>query len=180
MIKKISTPIAGCYEIQPDVFKDNRGRFIKTFHQDFFQNIGLPKEFAEEYVSTSRQGVLRGLHFQRPPHEQAKLIYCSFGEVLDVAVDIRRSSPTYGKFITINLSADKGNMAYVATGCAHGFYTLSETAVIVCKQSTIYNAESDACVRWDSFGIDWPNMNPILSDKDKSSVPFNKFVSPFN
>ena len=180
MIKKFSTKIEGCYEIQPDVFKDNRGRFIKTFHLEFFHELGLPEKFAEEYVSTSRQGVLRGLHFQRPPHEHAKLIYCSFGEVLDVAVDIRRNSPTYGQHVMINLSADKGNMAYVAAGCAHGFYTLSETAVIVCKQSTIYNAESDACIRWDSVGIDWIDKNPILSDKDKFSVPFSEFISPFN
>ena len=179
MIKKYSTILSGCYEILPDVFNDDRGRFVKTFHRDFFNEIGLSDEFDEEYCSTSWQGVLRGLHFQKPPHAHSKLIYCSFGEILDVAVDLRRESPTYGQYNMIKLSAESGNMAYIAVGCAHGFYTLSKTAVIVCKQSAVYSVESDAGLRWNSVGIPWPDMNPILSDKDRNSITFDEFVSPF-
>lgn len=178
MITKRETGIPGCYELVPDIFSDLRGAFVKTFHKEWFHELGLPTEYGEEYTSRSRKGVLRGLHFQLPPEAHGKLIYCSEGEVLDVAVDLRHG-PTYGKYEMTRLTADCGNMVYVPVGCAHGFYALTDGAVIVCKQTRCFAPAEDSGIRWDSCGIPWPDMHPILSDKDQSMVLFEDFVSPF-
>lgn len=179
MITKEATAIPGCYVLQTDVLHDERGGFIKTFHTEMFEELDLPTAYGEEYCSTSRQGVLRGLHFQLPPKAHAKLIYCSVGEIYDVAVDLRKASPTFGKYAAVRLSGERGNMVFVPIGCAHGFYTLSEKAVIVCKQTSVYAQEQDAGIRWDSVGIQWPGKTPILSEKDRRQIPFAAFESPF-
>ncbi|WP_294157164.1 dTDP-4-dehydrorhamnose 3,5-epimerase [uncultured Selenomonas sp.] len=178
MIQKKETLLSGCYELIPEIFRDARGSFIKTFHKDWFQSLGLPTDFGEEYTSRSHARVLRGLHFQLPPEAHGKLIYCSEGEVLDVAVDLRHG-PTYGQYEMTKLTAERGNMAYIPVGCAHGFYTLSEKAVIVCKQTKCYAPEQDAGIRWDSAGIPWPDMHPILSEKDQKMPKLSDFESPF-
>lgn len=179
IIQKISTELEGCYELQPIVRVDLRGRFVKTFHCSEFEALGLPIEFKEEYYSVSNKGVLRGLHFQLPPMDHEKLVYCVEGKVLDVAVDLRRDSATYGKYHLFDLDSERGNMAYLPKGMAHGFYTLSETALMMYKVTSEYAPESDAGIRWDSVGIPWGVESPIMSERDKTFPPLAKFSTPF-
>ena len=171
--------LPGCFEIFPRVFEDQRGKFIKIYHQEIFREQGLNIAWQEEYYSTSYQGVLRGLHFQFPPHDHAKIVYCTFGEVMDVVVDIRKGSPAYSKHSIINLNASKGNMVYIPRGMAHGFYTLSETATLHYIVETIYAPKHDTGILWNSAGIDWPVSNPVLSERDLKFSKLSRFESPF-
>lgn len=173
------TGLIGCYEITPHIFTDIRGAFVKTFHQDIFLENQLETRFVEQYYSVSYRGVLRGLHFQIPPKHHVKLVYCLAGEILDVAVDLRKGSPTYGQYELFDISAEKRNMIYIPAGMAHGFYVKSESAIVVCNLSTVYSAEHDGGIRWDSIGIPWPDLSPVLSDKDKTLPAFSDFLSPF-
>lgn len=179
IFENIATPLEGCFELQPIVRGDNRGSFIKTFHADSFAELGLADDWKEEYYSTSRKNVLRGLHFQTPPTDHVKFVYCPSGKVMDVAVDLRKNSATFGKHTTCILEGGKGNMMYLPRGFAHGFLTLSEWAIIVCKTTTVYSPEHDKGIRWDSCGIDWQCDAPILSDKDMNLPPLAEFDSPF-
>jgi len=171
--------IPGCYEVCPKIFTDERGLFVKTFHHDLFAAHGLETRFAEEYYSFSRQRVLRGLHFQLPPRDHVKLVYCVAGEVLDAVVDLRVGSPTYGTHETIVLSARKANMLYIPAGVAHGFYVTGESALMMYKVTTVHSPEHDAGILWDSVGIPWPDAHPVVSGRDSGFVPFAAFVSPF-
>jgi dTDP-4-dehydrorhamnose 3,5-epimerase len=162
-----------------DVRRDARGSFVKTFQKDLFQAHGLVTEFAEEYYSTSRQNVLRGLHFQLPPHDHVKLVGCLDGEVMDAVLDLRSGSPTYGRHVHTRLRADDGVWVYLPRGLAHGFYTLSATALMAYKTSTAYAPTHDAGVLWNSAGIPWPCEMPILSDRDRQHAPFAQFLTPF-
>lgn len=174
------TGIPGCFEVRPKIFKDERGLFVKTFHHELFVANGLETRFAEEYYSFSRQGVLRGMHFQLPPHDHIKLVYCVSGEVVDVVVDLRVGSPTYGKYETIVLSAQNANMLYIPAGLAHGFYVTSESATMMYKVTTVYSPEHDAGILWNSLDIPWPAAHPIVSDRDSGFAPFSDFKSPFS
>jgi len=178
-VKKIETPIAGCFELQPPIFGDSRGKLVKTFHKDMYAQLGLETNFCEEYYSVSDKEVLRGLHFQLPPHDHVKCVTCLSGKIFDVVVDLRKSSKTFKKHFTIELDAAKGNMLYVPKGMAHGFYTLSDTAIFLNRTTTVYNADSEAGIKWDSCGIQWPNTTPVLSDKDTKLSTLDNFVSPF-
>lgn len=172
--------IAGCYELTPHVFEDARGRFIKTYHSNAFTEVGLEADYREEYYSVSRKGVLRGLHFQLPPHDHTKLVYCVEGEVMDVVVDLRVNSPTYGQYEAFELNSLKSNMIYIPSGLAHGFLTLSERAILLYKVTTEYHADSDSGIRWDSVGIRWPiHQEPIISERDRSLISLDQFHSPF-
>lgn len=173
------TSISGCYEINPTVYRDERGSFIKTYHQDVFTDNRLATNFAEEYYSISRKGVLRGLHFQTPPKDHIKLVYCTMGQVLDVVVDLRKGSSTYGHFEMFDLSAEKANMIYIPKGLAHGFYVLSEQAILIYKVTTTYCSQHDSGILWNSVGISWPIKNPIMSARDTSFEPLDAFISPF-
>jgi dTDP-4-dehydrorhamnose 3,5-epimerase len=173
------TKIPGCYEIQPKILEDERGSFVKVFHEDIFQKNQLETNFAEEYYSTSKQAVLRGLHFQLPPHEHVKMVYCVSGEVLDLVVDLRVGSPTYKQFTTFTLSSSKGNFVYIPKGLAHGFYVLSEQAIMIYKVSTVYSPEHDTGILWNSVGFTWPSANPIISQRDQSFITCSEFNSPF-
>ncbi len=173
------TKLVDCYEIIPGIFHDERGRLIKSFHQNTFAAHKLHSQFVEQYYSTSRKKVLRGLHFQLPPHQHVKLVTCVFGQIVDAVVDLRVGSPTYGQFALFDLCADRGNMVYVPAGMAHGFYVVSESAVVVNNASTVYSAEHDCGIRWDSVGIPWEDENPVVSQKDSTLVPFPLFSSPF-
>jgi dTDP-4-dehydrorhamnose 3,5-epimerase len=175
-----ATIIPNCYEIHPFVSHDNRGSFIKTFHYESFIKNDLVTEWKEEYYTISRQGVLRGLHFQLPPHDYEKLVYCTWGSVLDVLVDLRVGSPTYGKHMMIDLTADKANIIYIPSGIAHGFYVTSESASMHYKVSSQYVQSHDTGIRWNSAGIDWPDKNPVLSPRDRSFLTFSEFNSPFS
>ncbi|MFJ8259455.1 dTDP-4-dehydrorhamnose 3,5-epimerase [Peribacillus asahii] len=174
-----NTSLADCYEIILNPFTDERGKFVKTFHYDSFKENQLETNFVEQYYSVSHQGVLRGLHFQTPPKHHVKLVNCLLGEVLDAVVDLRIGSPTYGQFELFHLSADKNNMVYIPSGMAHGFYVTSKSAIVVCNLSTVYSAEHDCGIRWNSVGIPWPNQSPILSQKDRELPIFSDFASPF-
>ncbi|MBE9224570.1 dTDP-4-dehydrorhamnose 3,5-epimerase [Phormidium sp. LEGE 05292] len=173
------TSLPGCYEIQPNIFEDDRGKFVKIFHQEVFAEYKLETHFAEEYYSVSHQRVLRGLHFQLPPYEHTKLVYCVVGQVMDAVVDLRVGSPTYGKYATFELSAQKANLIYIPPGFAHGFYVLSDRAVLIYKVTTVYSREHDAGILWNSVGIPWSDKQPIISARDSSFVTFADFLTPF-
>lgn len=173
------TPLGGCYEVQPQILKDERGAFIKTFHRDIFKQYNLETQFAEEYYSVSHGGVLRGLHFQRPDQEHTKLVYCIAGEVFDVVVDLRVASPSYGKYAIFNLSSEKANIIYIPKGFAHGFLVLSKSAILVYKVSTVYSPQHDSGIHWDSVEIPWPIKDPLVSKRDSNLPLFADFRSPF-
>lgn len=173
------TKIPGCYEIQLRVLGDHRGRFVKTFHEDTFAEHGLETHFAEAYYSVSSHNVLRGLHFQIPPKDHTKLVHCAQGEVLDAVVDLRVGSPTYGQWATFHLSAEQGNLVYVPAGLAHGFYIMSEQAVVMYQVSTVYAPEHERGILWNSAGIEWPSRDPIISEKDSGWLTLSEFQSPF-
>lgn len=173
------TKIPGCFELIPKIFKDERGFLVKVYHQNVFENNDLETNFVEEYYSFSYKGVLRGLHFQLPPMDHVKLVYCVLGKVLDAVVDLRIGSPTYGQFETFELSSDKANMIYIPKGLAHGFYVLSENAIMMYKVTTVYSPEHDTGILWNSIGITWPDEKPIISKRDREFKPFKDFKSPF-
>ena len=171
--------LGGCFEFQPKVFDDIRGRFVKVFHEQEFTGLGLEANFCEEYYSTSHRHVIRGLHFQLPPADHVKMVYCVQGEVLDAVVDLRIGSPTYGQYATFELSATKANSIYIPKGMAHGFCVLSEQAIMVYKVSTTYSPLHDAGILWNSAGIPWPATSAIMSARDKGFPPLAHFESPF-
>jgi dTDP-4-dehydrorhamnose 3,5-epimerase len=173
------TALVGCFELQPLVRKDARGRFVKTFQQPIFREMDLVTDFAEEYYSVSAQNVIRGLHFQVPPADGEKVVYCVDGSIFDVVLDLRRNSQTYGKYFSCRLDCEIGNMLYIPRGMAHGFCVLSKQAVMMYKVASVYAPLQDKGVRWDSVGISWPAENPILSERDQKFPSFQDFVSPF-
>jgi len=176
---KIETSIPGCFELQPRIFKDSRGKLIKTFHKDSFAALDLETDFKEEYYSVSKKGVLRGLHFQLPPADHVKCVTCISGKIFDVVVDLRKDSPTYKQHFSIELDDEKGNMLYIPRGLAHGFYVLSEKAIFLNRTTTVYEPSCDTGIKWDSCNISWPIENPILSIKDQQMIELSNFKSPF-
>lgn len=169
-------PIEGLVEIQPKVFADSRGYFLESYSQRDFKEAGIKEKFVQDNQSRSVKGVLRGLHFQIT-HPQGKLVRAIEGEVFDVAVDIRNGSPTYGKWHSVILSAEKQNQFFVPAGFAHGFLVLSETAVFAYKCTDFYYPQDEGGLIWNDpdIGIKWPDlgMEYLLSDKDKK-LPFIK------
>lgn len=173
------TRLLGCVEVQPRVFEDERGRFVKVFHEDEFRKLGLETDFKEEYHSHSKRCVIRGMHFQTPPSDHVKLVYCVHGEVLDVVLDLRKGSPTYGQAESIRLSAEHGNYLYIPKGIAHGFCAISDVSTLVYKVSTVHDPLNDTGVLWNSFGFNWPTPEPIISARDSSFESLSAFNSPF-
>ena len=153
--------------VEPDVFGDYRGYFLETFQKKRYEEVGINVSFVQDNLSFSRKGVLRGLHYQFP-HEQAKLVQVIEGEIFDVAVDIRRNSPSFGKWISIILSHENKRQLYVPAGFAHGFCVLSDTVYVLYKCSDYYSPESEGGILWSdpNLAISWPTQRPILSDKD--------------
>lgn len=174
-----STLLSGCYEIHPPVFEDTRGRFVKVFHAPSYHDLQLETRFLEEYYSHSVKGVVRGMHFQNPPHDHVKIVYCVQGEVFDVVVDLRIGSPTYGKAHSVNLSAQKGNFLYIPKGLAHGFCVTSTSATLVYKVGSVHVPASDSGILWSSIDVDWPISSPTLSNRDASFPSLAQFKSPF-
>lgn len=162
------TELNGVFEIKNSIFEDQRGSFVKTFHWDTFAQYGLEAEFKESFYSVSKKNVLRGMHFQLPPHDHAKLVYVADGEILDVALDIRKDSPSFGRFFSTKLSDVNAKSLYMAKGFAHGFLTLSDSATVVYLTTSVHAPEYDSGVRWDSFGFDWGAKKPIVSQRDCS------------
>lgn len=160
-------------------FADARGSFLKVFNFDLFQQNGLNTQFKENYFSVSKKGVIRGMHFQLPNFEHDKLVYLNCGKILDVVIDIRKESKTYGNYFSIEITEDKPVAVYIPIGCAHGFLSLEENSMVSYLQTTVYNASCDGGIRFDSFGMDWNIEKPILSDRDFSFSTFADFNSPF-
>lgn len=179
MFKFIESKLSGCFEIRSRLFQDHRGRFVKTFHREMFLENGLNSRWVEEYYTISGQGVLRGLHFQVPPHDHAKLVYCSSGEVVDAVVDLRQGSPMFGRSDVFCLSAERANMLYIPRGMAHGFCTVSDSATMHYLVESVYVPESDKGILWDSADIVWPVKAPILSERDAGFPPLAEFETPF-
>ncbi len=177
LFREMSLP--GCYVIEPVVFKDHRGLFVKTFHEEIFSAHGLTTTFAEEFYSLSRQGVLRGLHFQLPPKDLTKVVYAVHGSAFDVLVDLRVGSPTFGCHEICELSAGKANMVYIPSGIAHGFYARTPELIMMYKVSSVYSQEHDSGILWNSLDIPWPDGNPVISERDRGFAPLAEFKSPF-
>ena len=166
----IKTAIEGLVIIEPKVFKDARGYFFESFSQREFEEKVRKINFVQDNESMSSYGVMRGLHFQRPPFTQSKLVRCVKGKVLDVAVDIRKGSPTYGQHVAVELSEDNHRQFFVPRGFAHGFVVLSESATFTYKCDEFYHPEDEGGIKWNDKEIDikWPiDFEPILSEKDK-------------
>jgi len=168
--------------IKPAVFEDERGYFFESYNRDKFLAQGIDVTFIQDNESRSMKNVLRGLHFQKPPFAQGKLVRVMHGSVLDVAVDLRRESPTYGKWASIVLSDKNKWMYWVPAGFAHGFLTLEDHTVFFYKCTNVYDKASEGSIRWDdpNLGIVWgKDIHPVLSEKDKISPLFKDFISPF-
>ena len=182
-MKFIKTVIPDVYIIEPSIFGDNRGYFLESFNLEKFEENVYPIKFVQDNESKSSIGVLRGLHFQKPPFDQAKLVRCVEGSVMDVAVDIRKGSPTYGKHVAVELSGENKRQLFVPRGFAHGFSVLSETAVFAYKVDNRYAPASDSGIRFDDkeLNIDWglTEEDIQLSEKDKNLQSFKDFDSPF-
>lgn len=175
------TLIKGLLLIQPKVFQDDRGYFYEPYNKKVFAGIGINDEFMQDNQSLSQKGVVRGLHFQKPPHAQSKLIRVLQGSVWDVAVDIRKNSPTYGQYYGVELSEKNKTILYIPEGFAHGFVTLEDNTIFLYKCSRFYNKESEDSIFWNDpdIKIPWNISNPILSEKDKNATLLRNFKSPF-
>lgn len=178
-MKSISQLLPGAVLLQPKVLSDVRGEFVKTFHSVAFTELGIPFVPVEEFFSISHKHVLRGMHFQLPPHDHAKLIYCVVGRVLDVLLDLRKASPSYGCTASVELSDANRHMLFIPSGLAHGFLALESNTVMVYQTSTVHAPAHDAGIHWDSFGFVWPREKPVTSYRDAAFPPFADFNSPF-
>lgn len=175
------TSFSGAYIVDPQVFTDNRGWFLESWNRETFATAGLDIDFVQDNHSKSCARALRGLHFQAPPHAQAKLVRCVRGSVWDVIVDIRRDSPTYRRWEGVTLTAESHRMVFVPIGFAHGFCVLSDGAEVQYKCSDFYAPDSARGIAWDDPGlaIDWPVADPVLSDQDRMHPPLTDDINPF-
>lgn len=180
----IKTDIEGVIIIKPQIFKDSRGYFFESFSQREFNEKVTPIQFVQDNESCSSYGVMRGLHFQKPPYSQSKLVRCVKGSVLDVAVDIRKGSPTYGKHVAVELSAENHLQFFIPKGFAHGFAVLSEEAIFQYKCDEFYTPQSEGGIQLmdESLGINWPISadDAILSDKDKKYPKLSEITLDFD
>lgn len=179
----IKTKLDGLVVLKPTVFKDNRGYFMESYNQKNINKLLGNVNFVQDNESESSRGVLRGLHFQKPPYTQAKLVRCLKGSVLDVALDLRNDSKTYGIFKTISLTEENKKQLFIPKGFAHGFIVLSKSAILSYKVDNYYNPESESGIIWNDpdLNIDWKiNKNEIIvSEKDKNLPTFNEIINPF-
>ena len=175
----IKTNFEGLFIIQHRVFSDVRGLFIKTYNQEIFNKLGIDLDVKERYYSASHKNVIRGMHFQTPPEDHIKLVTVISGKILDVVLDIRKQSPTYGKCFNINLNATDGKTLLIPKGFAHGFLAMENNTIVEYNQTTGYAPNNDAGINYNSFGFDWNTSDPIISERDLSFEKFNKFKTPF-
>ena len=176
------TDIQGLIIIEPQIFKDSRGCFFESWNSKKFKQLGISEDFVQDNQSVSSKGVLRGLHFQNPPYAQAKLVRVIEGSVLDVAVDLRKNSPTYGKHVSVILSEQNNKSFFIPKGFAHGFLSLEDNTVFNYKCSDYYNKESEGSLLWndEDLKIDWQIDNPLVSEKDLQADLFKNFKTKFN
>ena len=181
-MKVIKTKITGLVIIEPDVFQDERGYFFEIWNQKKFNESVTQVNFVQDNQSCSLKGTLRGLHFQNPPHDQGKLVRVISGSILDVAVDIRKKSSTYGQYVSVELTAENKNMFYIPAGFAHGFLALEDNTIMSYKCTNDYNKESEGSLLWNdkNLNINWGIENPIISEKDLNADSFTTFNSLFN
>ena len=163
--------------IKPEVFEDERGFFMETYKKEDFKNVGIKGEFVQDNHSKSKQGVLRGLHFQKEPYAQAKIVRCARGKIYDVAVDLRKNSPTFGKYVGVNLSEENKYLLYIPRGFAHGFLALSDAEVIY-KADNVYAPEYEAGLIWNDadINVEWPIKKPIVSQKDRNLLTLKELI----
>ena len=171
--------LPGCFTIQFPAFKDARGIFVKTVQRSVLKNLGLEDLFDEVFYTTSNRNVLRGMHFQLPPSDHAKLVYCTSGSICDIALDLRVGSTTFGQYEVYELTADAHNAVYLPRGIAHGFYVRKGPATVVYHVTSEHDPANDTGILWNSFDAPWPESNPIVSVRDQSLPTFRDFISPF-
>ncbi|RYE25319.1 MAG: dTDP-4-keto-6-deoxy-D-glucose epimerase [Sphingobacteriales bacterium] len=172
-------PLQGAYIIDMPAFADDRGSFIKTFHATTLAQQGIEFNLKESYFSLSKKDVVRGMHFQTPPHQHAKIVFCTQGSILDVIVDLRKGSPTFMQHFASELSAANHKAYYIPEGFAHGFKALTDDAVTYYLVSSEYSQPHDTGIRYDSIGYNWQVPNPIISTRDLSFPTLQEFISPF-
>ncbi len=175
----IETPFEGLYVIETVKFKDSRGSFQKLFNREFFEQNGLECDFCEFYYSVNHKNVIRGMHFQLPPNDHTKLVYVSKGKIIDVVVDIRKDSATFGKHYKIELDDEMGKYLYIPKGFAHGFCSLEEGSIVNYAQTSCYSTVHDCGILQSSCDIDWGIESPIVSDRDLTFKKLSEFKSPF-
>jgi dTDP-4-dehydrorhamnose 3,5-epimerase len=179
----VQTDIPGLLIFEPQIFEDNRGFFFESYNENIFKEQGIDLRFVQDNQSSSRYGVIRGLHYQLPPRAQSKLVRVLYGKILDVAVDIRKNSPTFAKTFSLELSAHNKKQLFIPAGFAHGFSVLTETAEVLYKCDSFYNKSSDAGIRFDDsyLNIDWkiPEAAKIVSEKDKMLPPLSSCKNTF-
>jgi dTDP-4-dehydrorhamnose 3,5-epimerase len=174
------TDLSGCFEVAGKVHRDQRGSFVKTFHAEIFAQLDLNTEWREQYWSSSTARVIRGMHFQIPPRDHSKIVSCVHGEIMDVVLDLRVDSVTYGRHITRRLSAENGLSLYIPRGMAHGFLSLAAGSVVCYTVETVHDAQCDQGILWSSCGIAWEiSGSEIISERDRSFPSLASFQSPF-
>lgn len=178
----IHTSIQDVLIIRPTVHGDDRGYFFESYHRQRLYEAGIPYDFLQDNESKSQRHVLRGLHFQVPPYSQGKLIRVLNGKVLDIAVDIRKSSPFFGKSVSVILSGDNKQMLWIPPGFAHGFLSLEDNTVFSYKCTSYYNRSAERVIRWNDpdLAIDWGIQNPLLSERDSSAPYWKEMIAEFN
>ncbi len=176
-MKLISQELQGIYEFEYPRFSDERGGFAKPYHAGSLGEYGLKADFKEFFYSDSHKHVLRGMHFQLPPHDHGKLIFVTSGAVLDVALDVRKTSPTFGQSVSFELSADDQRCIYISSGFAHGFLSLEDNSRINYLVTSLHSPAHDSGVKWDSFNFKWPVTSPLLSPRDEAFLSLDEFVS---
>lgn len=174
-----TTEIDGCFLYKNNLFKDHRGSFTKVFSAETFKSIGMDISVAEVFFSNSHKNVIRGMHFQAPPHDQVKIVSCLTGHVLDVVLDLRPRSTTFGKAIGFELTPFNESTIIIPKGCAHGFYSFEDNSIISYIVETNHDKAADQGVHWNSFGFKWPSADPLISSRDLQMPSFNEFKTPF-
>lgn len=177
-LERLELSLPGCFELRRRIYRDARGNFIKNYHEDLFLDLGLRTDWKEEFFTTSHAGVIRGMHFQVPPAQHAKLVTCIAGAALDVLLDLR-SGPFFGRCISLWLSGEQGNAVYIPEGVAHGFLAQTEGTILHYKVTSLHSPEHDRGIRWNSFGFPWPVTGPLLSDRDQVFPSLTEFQTPF-
>ena len=178
-MKLSQSKLKGCYLLKSDIYRDERGCFNKIYHQDIFKRKGVDIDVKEQFYTVSNKDVLRGMHFQLPPYNHEKLVSCLSGSILDVVLDLRKSSDTYGKYDVFELNGNDGNSIYIPSGMAHGFLSLEDNSGVLYSTSTVHNIEVDSGIQWDSFDFNWKCEEPIISKRDQEHIALNQFESPF-
>lgn len=178
-MKVRKTTIDGLFILDLFHVEDNRGGFVKTFHKASMEEQGMNTHFEESFYSINNKGVIRGLHFQTPPHDHDKLVYCNNGALIDVVLDIRKDSPTYGKHASIELTGNNYRALYLAKGLAHGFESLEDHTMMTYLTSTMHAPENDYGIHYDSFGHQWETKKPIINSRDLNWPSLEEYQSPF-